>query len=97
MALTSMFMLWWNRRHAYRSLFERNERKPKQIENVMEDLREFCSAEKTCATYNANGQYDTHASAVREGRREVYLRIFEILKIDDETLQNMKELEDHDD
>lgn len=96
MALKSMFLLWWNRRNAYLSVFNRNERKQELIVNVLDDLREFCSADKSCATYNTQGQYDTHASAIREGRREVYLRICEILSITDATLEKMKELEDDD-
>jgi len=96
MALVSMFQLWWNRRNCYLSVFKRNERKPALIANVLDDLRDFCSADKSCATYNAQGQYDTHASAIREGRREVYLRICEILSITDITLEKMKEMEEDD-
>ena len=40
-----------------------------------------------------DGRIDTHATAVAEGRREVWLRITQTLNLSDETLQRFKEQE----
>lgn len=89
----SQYLRWWNLRNAYRSLFERNERKRDQIRLVLDDLKDFCRAESTSIVVAKDGHIDTHATAVCEGRREVYLRIVATLNLSDSDLQRMKELE----
>jgi hypothetical protein len=89
----SQFYRWLN---VYRAIFWKERREPKLVATMLDDLREFCRADASCAVIGANGQYDTHATAVAEGRREVWLRIQSILNLSDEALNRMKELEnDH--
>jgi hypothetical protein len=40
-----------------------------------------------------DGHIDTHATALAEGRREVFLRITQTLNLSDETLRRFKEQE----
>lgn len=65
------------RRHAYRRLFS-IENQDAQL--VLRDLAKFCRAHETTVTP------DARASAILEGRREVWLRIANHLQLDEETL-----------
>lgn len=60
---------------AYRALFGAGE----AARLVLEDLDEFCRADRTCLVAGSAG-IDIHATLVAEGRREVRLRIQEALK-----------------
>jgi len=92
MALTTEYLRWWNVREAYRSVFQR---KPTRvhIDALLADLADFCRANTSCVVVGKDGHIDTHATALCEGRREVYLRIQATLNISDEQLLAMKELE----
>ena len=50
---------------------------------VLADLAKFCHADTSC------WDEDARAHAVREGRREVWLRIKHHLKVDDATIDRM--------
>jgi hypothetical protein len=67
----------FQRQKAYQHLFSEENQLGKQ---VLEDLAQFCRAEKSC--FHA----DPRIHAVLEGRREVYLRLMDHLKLDSETL-----------
>lgn len=55
---------------------------------VLVDLQRFCYASRsTIKVSPTTGQVDPYAMAVAEGRREVWLRISEYLKLDDRDLQ----------
>lgn len=57
---------------------------------VLNDLRRFCYADRpTIKVSPGSGQVDPYAMAVAEGRREVWLRINEYLKLDDRDLQSL--------
>lgn len=59
---------------------------------VLADLKRFCRATSSSVIVSpVSGVIDTHAMAVNEGRREVWLRIATHLHIDDAHLLNMKE------
>jgi hypothetical protein len=61
-------------------------------EQVLADLRRFCRAASSSVIVSPqSGVIDTHAMAVNEGRREVYLRICSHLHLDDAALLRMKE------
>ena len=62
---------------------------------VLADLRDFCFASVSCVQKDGNGQIDTHATAVAEGRREVWLRIQEHLIMDATTIRDLGD-NDHD-
>lgn len=65
------FML--RRRTAYRMTFQQSN---PHAQYVLADLRKFCRAEaSTMVVSPATKQVDPYASAVAEGRREVWLRI----------------------
>jgi hypothetical protein len=92
MALKSEYLRWWNLRDAYRAVFQT---KPQRvhIDTLLADLAEFCRANTSCVVVGKDGHIDTHATALVEGRREVYLRIQATLNISDEQLLQMKDLE----
>jgi hypothetical protein len=90
----SLFLKFWNLRERFRDVFWRHSRKPEDVKTVLEDLREFCRADVSCVVVAKDGRIDTHATAVAEGRREVYLRIMQQLNLSDEVLNKMKEHED---
>lgn len=89
----SQFYRWLNLRRVYRAVFHSGVREPRVVKSMLDDLREFCRADKSCAVFDSNGQYDTHATAIIQGRREVWLRIQLTLNLSDEALNRMKELE----
>lgn len=88
----SQHVRWWNLREAYRAVFWRKPT-PQQTKSLIDDLREFCRADASCVVIGKDGHIDTHATAVCEGRREVYLRIVATLNLTDTQLLKMKELE----
>lgn len=88
-----MFYRWLNLRRVYRAIFERGVREPRAVKTLLDDLREFCRADQSCVVVAKDGHIDTHATLLAEGRREVFLRIQQILTLDDETLNRMKDLE----
>lgn len=95
----NLFQRWWNLREAARSVFLRGEWRQENGEptpnagRILADLKQFCRHAETCAVFGPNG-YDTHATAVAEGRREVLLRIQHLLNLDDETLLKMRNPDD---
>lgn len=74
---------WWDkvrralegRRHAYRQVF-----KGPYADDVLSDLARFCRANES--TFHA----DARAHAVAEGRREVFLRIQQHLRLSPDQL-----------
>jgi hypothetical protein len=67
------------------------------IENgrlAIENLREFCRADMSCIQPGADGRVDTYATAVNEGRREVYLKIQQMLNLTDEKIMEMRKREE---
>lgn len=92
----SLYLKFWNLRESFRKAFQRDEQpKPAAFVPILDDLREFCRADSTCIVIGKDGRVDTHATAVAEGRHEVYLRIMQTLNLSDETLQKLKEQENH--
>ena len=55
-------------------------------QRVLADLRGFCRADTSCVVFGKDGRVDTHATAVLEGRREVWLKIVQTLNISDAQL-----------
>lgn len=90
----SLFLKYWTLRERFRDVFWHGVRKPEATKTVLDDLREFCRADTSCIVVAKDGHIDTHATAVAEGRREVYLRIMQQLNLSDEVLNKMKEHED---
>lgn len=78
------------RRQAYRAVFLPGGDLSPMGERVLQDLARFCCAHKP--TYRVGGdRIDPIASAVQEGRREVFLRIVEHLHLDDRFIVNLRE------
>lgn len=86
--MRDLFSHFWNKRNAYKKVFDTEDGR-----RVLGDLRSFCHAGATCVVVGKNGQVDTHATMIAEGRREVYLRIIETLNLSDEQLLKIKEIE----
>jgi len=93
--MNPLFLKFWNLREHYRAVFWRRELDVPHVKAILKDLREFCRADQSCVVVAKDGRIDTHATAVAEGRREVWLRITQTLNLSDETLQRFKD-DDHD-
>ena len=80
-----MFDIEWldKRRRAYREVFQGPD-----AELVLTDLAKFCSAHSSTFVPDDPGG---RTSAFREGRREVFLRIQEMIRIDDEKMRQYVE------
>ena len=91
----SLYLKFFNLRQRFRALFWDGNRGKDDgnVAAVLGDLREFCRADSSCVVIGKDGRVDTHATAVAEGRREVYLRIIQTLNLSDATLNKMKEQE----
>lgn len=92
----SLYLKFFNLRESFRAVLWKNDTRPRHTAALLDDLREFCRAETSCIVIGKDGRVDTHATAVAEGRREVYLRIMQTLNLSDEVLLKMREQE-HDD
>lgn len=57
---------------------------------ALDDLSEFCRADRSCVVFGKDGRVDTHATAVAEGRREVFLRIQQMLNLTDAQLNKLR-------
>lgn len=78
------------RRQDYRAIFltPGGDLNPRAV-RVMGDLARFCRANQACIVYGPNGQIDPIASAVVQGRREVWLRIADHLHLSDAVVTNL--------
>lgn len=90
----SVYLRFFNLRAAYRALRDGD---TKGGRLALDDLAEFCRAESSCIVVAKDGRIDTHATAVAEGRREVFLRIQQMLGLTDAQLLKLRHNEDHDD
>lgn len=89
----SLWIKMWQLRDHYRQLFWFGKTREDHVRAVINDLRGFCRADESCVVVAKDGRIDTHATAVAEGRREVFLRIVQTLNLSDEDLQRLKEHE----
>lgn len=88
-----MAIRFWNLRESCRALFG-GRATPKQAKPILDELREFCRADVSCVVIGRDGRVDTHATAVAEGRREVYLKITQIMNLTDEQINKLKGQDD---
>lgn len=91
------FIHFWNLRESARALFWRSGADAKQVRPIMDELRTFCRADVSCVIVGKDGRVDTHATAVAEGRREVYLKIQQLLNLSDEQLNKLEGNDDRGD
>lgn len=70
----------WERFYAYNKVFDR---KSPYVEVVLKDLSRFCRA------HNSTFHKDPRAHAMLEGRREVWLRIQEYLRMTPEEIYDL--------
>lgn len=89
----SLFVKFTNLRASFRALVK-GEAKAGHL--ALDDLAEFCRADRSCIVVGKDGRVDTHATAVAEGRREVYLRILQHLNLTDAQLLRLRTEEDSD-
>ncbi|SMG01063.1 Bbp19 family protein [Burkholderia singularis] len=88
----SRFLHFWNRRAHYRHCFC-DERGILTLagERVLADLAVFCRADRsTVITSPLQRTVDPFATMVAEGRREVFVRILQILGMSDAQLNSLK-------
>ncbi len=89
-ARTVVQRLTLRRRDHYVAVFGRDgERTFSQLE-VLADMAKFCRAQRSC------WHEDARAHALAEGRREVWLRIQQTLRLTDDQVAQLMEIE-HDD
>jgi hypothetical protein len=88
--MEDLFTKIWALRHSARAVFLKGKTDPVQSRPILDELREFCRADTSCVIVAKDGHIDTHATAVAEGRREVWLKIQQILNLTDEQIQALK-------
>jgi hypothetical protein len=81
------------RKYAYRRMFlGENGQKSADGQAVLADLAKFCKANQSTAVVSPISRtVDPIASALAEGRREVWLRIMAHLHIEDRVIFNLNE------
>lgn len=85
------------RKYAYRRLFLGENGLNGDGQIVLADLAKFCKATSSTAVVSPiSRQVDPVASALAEGRREVWLRIMAHLHIDEKVVFNLNQNEDQD-
>jgi hypothetical protein len=83
------------RRYSYRRMFLGEDGLSPDGEVILADLSKFCRANSSTAVVNPiSRSVDPIASAMAEGRREVWLRIMAHLHIDEKVVFNLTENED---
>ena len=90
-AITQRLSALLSRRYHYRGCFlnEQGQTTPQGIA-VLKDLARYCDAYRTTMKTGPSG-IDPHASAVAEGRRQVWLRLQAMLRLpDEEILRSME-------
>lgn len=82
------------RRYAYRRLFLGEDGLSADGQIVLSDLAKFCRATSSTAVVSPiSRSVDPIASAMAEGRREVWLRIMAHLHVDEKVIFNLNEEE----
>lgn len=82
----------WNLREAFRrvlgGLAHRNDEGAltPDARRFLVAMRRFCYADRSCAQFDKAGKYDTHATAIAEGRREVFIEMQRVMKVTDDEL-----------
>jgi hypothetical protein len=87
----SLRELIFKRRHAYRQVFLAGGQLGTAAAIVLADLRRFCRATTSTTVVSAAGSVDPIATALAEGRREVFLRICQHLHVSDADLYALVE------
>jgi hypothetical protein len=83
------------RRYSYRRMFLGESGLSPDGQVILTDLAKFCRANSSTAVVNpVSRSVDPIASAMAEGRREVWLRIMAHLHIDEKVVFNLTENED---
>lgn len=95
MGITAYARRILGRRQAYRALFRLDEDGRPQGNDaiaVLADLRRFCSADQSTITVSpVSRSIDRDAMLLREGRREVWLRIQAHLRMNDADIAKLQE------
>jgi len=85
------------RKYAYRRLFLGDNGLNGDGQVVLADLAKFCKANSSTAVVSpVSRQVDPIASALAEGRREVWLRIMAHLYLEERVVFNLNQSEDND-
>lgn len=63
---------------------------------ALAELAQFCHVDRSCVIVAKDGRVDTHATAVAEGRREVFLKISQMLNLTDTELSRLRMAEEPD-
>jgi hypothetical protein len=86
------------RRYAYKEVFGQHTDKWTQAQSVvMRDLADYCNAYRTTSLRPSEGPIDPIASAIAEGRRQVYLRIVAMSQLPDSAILQAIERENQND
>lgn len=95
MSIPDRFRAILTKRHDYRATFGTDAERTAAQEKVMLDLARFCYAYKPTTMKSPLGTVDPIASAVAEGRRQVWLRLIGFLQTSDSAILQALEREQH--
>lgn len=95
MSIQARFRAILTKRHDYRVTFGSDSERSQAQEQVMLDLARFCYAYKTTTMKAPMGSVDPIASAIAEGRRQVWLRLVGFLQTSDSAILQALEREQH--
>ena len=85
---------WRGLNGCFREVFGAPESRTRSQEIVLAELRKFCHWNRSTIKVSAlTGTTDSHAMAMAEGRREVFLRIMEIVGLTDEQIRQLQALQ----
>lgn len=93
----SVFLRAWRLRDAFKRILNGEPHRDEEgklapdTRRFLHSMREFCHADVSCIVVGKDGHIDTHATAVAEGHREVFLELVRVMKITDEELFNLKD------
>jgi hypothetical protein len=88
----SVFLRAWNLREAFRRILGGEPPRDEQevltpdARRFLTAMSRFCHADQSCVIVGRDGHIDTHATALAEGHREVFLEMVRVMKITDDEL-----------
>ena len=89
-------MQFWrhDQRLSYQEVFGYPDKVPTRSQaTVLQDLRRFCFADKRTSQRGRDGNIDAIATALLEGRREVWLRLRRFVDMSDQQLDIIEKME----
>lgn len=91
-----MFHYWWKLRDAVRAMFGKDGKATvAQKQTVMDDLKQFCGADRVPLVLDNNGVTDMYQTGKQAGKLEVLFYLQQTMGLSDEQLLAMKKAEEN--